>query len=92
MQGESVVYGCIKDSIYEQNVAYRSQANRAALQALPAAEDWPLLSREMFAATDHVTDIDVHTEIVHFGASYNGIEYEWQMWLEQFEALLSKMY
>ena len=92
MQEESVVYGCIKDSIYEQNVSHRLAANREALAALPSAEDWPLLSREMFAATDHATDIEIHTEIVHFGASYRGIEYEWQLWMEQFEALLRKMY
>ncbi len=92
MQEESVVYGCIKDSIYEQNVSHRLEANRSALLDLPSAEDWPLLSREMFAATAHATDIDIHTEVVHFGASYRGIEYEWQMWMEQFEALLRKMY
>ena len=92
MQEESVVYGCIKDSIYEQNVAHRLEVNRAAVQGLPLAEDWPLLSREMFAATVHASDINIHTEIVHFGASYCGIEYEWPVWMEQFEALLRKMY
>lgn len=92
MQEESVVYGCIKDTVYEQDVAARVQVNRSALESLPAAEDWPLLCREMFATTRHATDIDLHTEVVHFGASYNGIEYEWQLWLEQFEGLLQKMY
>lgn len=92
MQEESVVYGCIKDAVYEQDVAARVQVNRSALETLPAAEDWPLLCREMFATTRHATDIDLHTEVVHFGASYNGIEYEWQLWLEQFEGLLQKMY
>ena len=92
MQAESVVYGCIKDSVYEQEVTHRAKANRDALLELPSADSWPLLSREMFAATDHATDIDIHTEVVHFGASYRGIEYEWQVWIEQFEALLRKMY
>ncbi len=32
------------------------------------------------------------TEVLHFGASYQGIEYEWQHWLSQFESLLAKMY
>ncbi len=92
MQEESVVYGCIKDTVHEQNVSHRIQTNRDALLALPAAESWPLLSREMFAATAHAADIAVHTEVVHFGASYLGIEYEWGVWMEQFEALLSRMY
>jgi len=92
MQEESVVYGCIKDSVYAQDVAARMEVNRTALEALPSIEHWPLLSREMFATTQHATDINLHTEIVHFGASYHGIEYEWHLWLQQFEALLRKMY
>lgn len=92
MQEESVVYGCIKDTIYEQSVSHRIHTNRQALLTLPAAEDWPLLSREMFSATDHAADVDIHTEVVHFGASYQGIEYEWQLWMAQFENLLRKMY
>ena len=92
MQNESVVYGCIKDSVYSSDMNHRGQANREALMSLPPAEIRPLLSREMFAATDKNADTDSHTEVVHFGASYLGIEYEWQVWVEQFEALLRKMY
>jgi hypothetical protein len=92
MQNESVVYGCIKDSAYSQSMSLRSEANREALLSLPPAENRPLLSREMFAATDQNADIELHTEVVHFGASYFGIEYEWQVWTEQFEVLLRKMY
>lgn len=93
MQEESVVYGCIKDTIYHHDSLQRISTNRAAMVSLPSADSWPLLSREMFASSSKLSgDINNHTEIVHFGAPYQGIEYEWQMWLEQFESLLHKMY
>lgn len=31
-------------------------------------------------------------QIIHFGASYQAIEYEWSLWVEQFEALLRRLY
>ncbi len=93
MQGESVVYGCIKDTVFRPDGIDRIKVNRHAMASLPSAESWSLLSREMFTSSSQLaSDIHQHTEIVHFGAPYLGIEYEWQMWLEQFEALLRKMY
>ena len=32
------------------------------------------------------------TQVIHFGASYANIEYEWSLWIEQFEALLRRLY
>ncbi len=93
MWQESIVYGCIRDTAYERDVEERVITNRRAMAALPGADSWPMLSREMFSLTAAAGgDIDVHTEVVHFGASYQGIEYEWELWLEQFEALLASMY
>ena len=95
MNQESVVYGCIKDTA-DGGMDERRQVNKDALEALPAAEFWPVISREMFSMShslaDNVDEIALHTQVTHFGASYNGIEYEWQHWLEQFEALLRQMY
>ena len=80
MQEESVVYGCIKDAVYRSEGVDRIKANREAIAALPSAESWPLLSREMFTSSSQLAgDISQHTEIVHFGAPYQGIEYEWQL-------------
>lgn len=61
--------------------------------SLPPAESWPVLAREMFSPPQQTaSDITFHTEVTHFGASYQGIEYEWQLWTRQFEELLKKMY
>lgn len=96
MSGESVVYGCIKDVVYTDDAAIaqqRREVNRRVLASLPAAEDWPLISREMFAhpANAIVVD-DLHTDVVPFGNSYRGVEYEWEQWLRRFEAILQKMF
>jgi len=92
MLGESIVYGCIKDCAFD-NVAERRRVNREAMLSLPSAEHWPVLAREMFSLPAQDTgDITFHTQVMHFGGSYQGIEYEWQLWLDQFEQLLRRMY
>jgi hypothetical protein len=96
MSQESVVYGCIKDMLVSDNQEesqHHRQKNRDAMMSLPSIEDWPLLSREMFSLPVQVTEIDdVHTDVIHFGTSYKGVEYEWQQWLDKFENMLKGMY
>lgn len=92
MSTESVVYGCIKDSAYN-DFSERRRNNRKAMLALPSAESWAVLNREMFSVPSEVSlDASLHTEVMHFGASYKGIECEWKHWLAEFEALLRNMY
>ena len=95
MSSESIVYGCIKDSA-DENIVERRRINLQALSELPAAESWPMISREMFSARTAPDEVEsgplLNTEITHFGASYQGVEYEWKHWLEQFEQLLRQMY
>jgi hypothetical protein len=92
IRGESVVYGCIKN-IAADEISQHRRHNRDAMQQLPSAESWSLVNREMFAVPgQQVTDASLMTEVMHFGASYQGVEHEWNYWLEQFEALLRKMY
>ena len=91
-QSESVVYGCIKNVAMLDSSEHR-RSNREAMLGLPSAESWSLLSREMFALTDQqCADIDLSIDVMHFGASYKGVEHEWKYWLEQFENLLRKMH
>lgn len=96
MDQESVVYGCIKDTIYsdESELAqYHREINHRVMSELPSIEDWPLLSREMFSMPKSVYDIgDSSTHVVHFGTSYKAVEYEWESWLQTFESMLKRMY
>ncbi len=93
MDQESIVYGCIKDAGYFDNESERRKVNRAAMMALPNAEEWRFLSRDMFS----IPMVDIlnghyHTDVMHFGASYQAVEYEWESWIQDFEALLKGMY
>lgn len=93
MDQESIVYGCIKDAADLEGDVQRRKANRAAMLALPKADDWPFLSQEMFALPNtRVAGESYQTDVMHFGASYKAIEYEWEQWIAKFEELLGKMY
>ena len=71
----------------------RRALNRRVLASLPSAEDWPLISREMFAQPANAIVVDdLHTDVVPFGNSYKGVEHEWQQWLARFESILQKMF
>lgn len=96
MNQESVVYGCIQDMALANNpeqLHSQRQHNRQVLMSLPGLEEWPLLSREMFSLPVAPLSLDqVQTDVMHFGCSYNAVEYEWQQWIDRFEALLKNMY
>ena len=93
MEQESIVYGCIKDAITYQDDRLRRRTNRQAMLSLPNADEWPYLSQEMFSIPRIEVSADLYqTEVMHFGASYKAIEYEWSQWMENFERLLNRMY
>ena len=91
---ESIVYGCIKDYMDDTGSSQRSQVNREAILTLPSSDAWPYLSQDMFSMPQqsHAEATTYMTQILHFGASYKAIEYEWNEWLSKFEQLLSRMY
>ncbi len=93
MDQESIVYGCIKDVCGAEFGSERRRINRRAMMNLPSCEDWPYLSREMFALPRMEIGSDSYlTDVMHFGASYKAIEYEWSEWMKRFESLLDSMY
>ncbi len=96
MDQESIVYGCIQDLAFDPGDTHsrsRRRANREVLLALPDAEDWHLLCREMFCIPSEMSLAKGYqTEVMHFGASYKAVEYEWEQWISSFEAVLKKMY
>ena len=91
MESESIVYGCIRDwpSTDAGERALRHANNQQALAQLPAADAWPLLGREMFSLGGGPGE---QSQVIHFGASYQAIEYEWALWVKEFEALLKRLY
>ncbi|HCW95832.1 MULTISPECIES: hypothetical protein [Stutzerimonas] len=94
MESESIVYGCIRDwpAADPDECHRRRECNRAALEALPRGEAWPFLGREMFSFCRQAEQGLYQTQIIHFGASYPAIEYEWSLWVERFEQLLRRLY
>jgi hypothetical protein len=95
MEQESIVYGCIKGLAPEGNEDLQRRAsltNRGVMRTLPNADDLVLLSRDMFALPPDADPARTHTEVLHFGASYVGVEYEWDIWLAEFESMLRQMY
>lgn len=94
MESESIVYGCIRDWPSESSAEsrLRRQINSQVLAELPAGDAWSFLGREMFASCVQPSAGLYQTQVIHFGASYRSVEYEWSLWVEQFEALLKRLY
>ncbi|MCY1289774.1 hypothetical protein D9M68_175180 [compost metagenome] len=94
MESESLVYGCIRDwpSADPEQRRQRRASNRRELDALPRGDAWPFLGREMFSFCDAPGQGLYQTQVIHFGASYRAVEYEWKLWVEQFEELLRRLY
>ncbi|SHM98640.1 hypothetical protein [Phytopseudomonas punonensis] len=94
MESESIVYGNIRDwpSDSPSESRLRRLLNKQVLDALPTGDAWPFLGREMFACCQQPGSGLYQTQVIHFGASYQTIEYEWKLWVAEFEALLKRLY
>lgn len=94
MESESIVYGCIRDwpSACQDEQRLRRETNRQVLASLPSDEAWPFLGRKMFSCCATPGEGLYQTQVIHFGASYRALEYEWPLWVEQFETLLKRLY
>ncbi|VXC91654.1 conserved hypothetical protein [Pseudomonas sp. 8Z] len=94
MESESIVYGCIRDwpSDAPEQRRLRRETNHAVLAELPSGDLWPFLGREMFSFCELPGAGLYQTQVIHFGASYGAVEYEWNLWIEAFEALLKRLY
>ena len=94
---ESIVYGVIRHlpSASDPQAQYERGVNRGVIDALPSGQDAEnlLLMREMFAQSGgDVFTGAYQTQLIHFAASFRGVEYEWETWISQFEELLKSMY
>lgn len=94
MESESIVYGSIRDwpSDSPSESRLRRLLNQQVLEALPVGHAWPFLGREMFSCCQRPGSGLYQTQVIHFGASYQTIEYEWKLWVAEFEALLKRLY
>jgi len=94
---ESIVYGIIKDIAMtpELDAQQRRMVNSACLLDLPQSFDAtsPFLCGDMFTLPGlDIFSGSYHTQVIHFGASYRAVEYEWELWMQKFEDLLKQMY
>ncbi|WP_421683872.1 hypothetical protein HKW98_05390 [Stutzerimonas urumqiensis] len=94
MSAESIVYGCIHDwpSAEPGESARRRTSNRRVIDALPQADGWTFIGRDMFGCAGAPDAGLYQTQIIHFGASYRQVEYEWSLWVAEFEQLLRRLY
>ena len=87
------LYGCIVEyglSTERSNEVYRH--NEHVINNLPEDDEWPPLTKNMFAITQPATSADglnyqYSGRIIHFGANFKSIEYEWKEWKDKFEEL-----
>jgi hypothetical protein len=91
---ETRLYGCIVEFARDENLHYSH--NEKIISELPEIDDWPPLSKNMFGIT-HSNPTDgsnyaYYGRIIHFGASFKTIEYEWKEWKDKFENLLTRLF
>ncbi len=95
MDQETIVYGIIKDvPSNDLNFLVRSRLmNCNALLELNEIDTFPYLTSSMFSIPEEDLEHGTYqTQVVHFAASYQAVEYHWEQWMAKFEALLKDMY
>ena len=91
MSHETILYGMIDAGELELDELNPHHAlNRKVLENLPDDDEQPALVRSMFSIAP--ANATFNSQVIHFGASYPGLEKSWDTWLEKFEDLLRKMY
>lgn len=95
MSLESIVYGYIKGATLRPGPHFFDlhPLNRAVINRLPRGDEWPFLTRSMFAYPgDDAPAGRFRRQIIHLGASFKQVEEAWEEWLGKFEALLRRLY
>ncbi len=95
MDQETIVYGVIKDvASSDANFLLRSRlANCNAILELEEIDSFPYLTSSMFSLPQEELEHGTYqTQVIHFAASYQAVEYHWEEWMAKFETLLKKMY
>ncbi|ABG59641.1 hypothetical protein [Cytophaga hutchinsonii] len=90
----SIVYGNIIGATWKTDDYHKLQRlNNKILTELPDADAYPWIHRHMFHTQDpHNIQGTYRDQVITFGASYKFVEYEWEEWLQKFEAILKTLY
>lgn len=95
MDQETIVYGIIKD-VPSNDHAFLTRsrlANCEAILSLEEFDSFPYLTSGMFSIpSEELEQGTYQTQVIHFAASYQAVEYHWEQWMAKFEALLKRMY
>lgn len=86
MSYESCVYGYIK---FDRRFDNSQNHNEKCLSVLPQFCEDVLLWQGMFHL---VGRHDSNSCLINFAASYDGVEYEWNHWVQQFQQMLGRMH
>ena len=91
---ESIVYGLIQDvAPAEEDRRERLMHNRDVIARLPDHLGSPIIARDMFSLpAAESLGFSYMSQVIHFGASYRALEYEWDAWMNAFETVLRQLY
>ena len=95
MLQETIVYGVIKGvSSADEGLLLKSRIiNCDGILDLGEYDHFPYLCTSMFSIPGATQEQGTYqTQVIHFAASYQAVEYQWQDWMNKFERLLKKMY
>jgi hypothetical protein len=95
MDQETLVYGVIRDvASNDTRFLLNSRlVNCDAILSLSDLDSFPYLTTSMFSIpTEELEQGTYQTQVIHFAASYQAVEYHWEAWLAKFEDLLKRMY
>ena len=91
MERETIVNGCIIDKQVFDSWD-RLNVNRQAIASLPDFHECHLVYRQMFGGLLAGKVRAGETSVIHFGAAYHSVEYEWAVWISRFENLLKNLF
>lgn len=92
MSHETIVYGIIDAGEFENELGENPHhpLNVKVLETLPETDERPALTRDMFSIAARPDGFG--SQIIHFAATYQALEKDWEAWLEKFEAFLGKLH
>jgi hypothetical protein len=95
MDQETLVYGVIRDvASNDTRFLLNSRlVNCDAILSLTDLDSFPYLTTSMFSIpTEESEQGTYQTQVIHFAASYQAVEYHWEAWIDKFEQSLKQMF